>query len=136
METLEKPKTEWVKIEKGLRLTRVQIVEFQIRTFCFLKKIALSESEINCLTGLAFAGQINFALFCTQSVEMGFFSSAQTVRNVLNKLIKMNMVLSNTGFKKKIVLNPGMEIQVDGNILLEYKFVCHDLDKKDASENP
>jgi hypothetical protein len=51
------------------------------------------------------------------------FKSPQTVRNAVNKAMKNMLVIKDDTDKKMIKLNPGLKVQTEGDILLDYKFL-------------
>ena len=85
----------------------------------------MSESDLNCLTLLSISGPIELTHFCydASSDEHMIFKSPQTVRNAINKAMKNLLVIKDDADKKLIKLNPGLKIQTEGDILLDYKFL-------------
>ena len=53
-------------------------------------------------------------------------ASPQTIRNILSKIEKQNLLIREGRGRKKIKLNPDLKIQSQGNILLNYKLVYID----------
>jgi hypothetical protein len=51
------------------------------------------------------------------------FKSPQTVRNAVNKAMKTMLVIKDDVDKKLIRLNPTLQVQTEGDILLDYKFL-------------
>ncbi len=49
-------------------------------------------------------------------------ASPQTIRNILIKIEKDNLILKQ-GTRKKISLHPELKIQTSGNIMLNYKMI-------------
>ena len=100
------------------------IVKYQIVTHCYVKRIAVTESDLDCLTMLAMVNDCELTEFCLLATEKRIFKSTQSVRNCLVKLEKYNLIAKEgkNKKKKKISLNPDMMIQTSGNIMVNYKF--------------
>jgi hypothetical protein len=111
-------------VEKKAKLEYWDLIKFQILTYCYLEKVAVSESDLDCLTFLALSGEEELTVFCTRCAERGIFSSAQTVRNALTKAEKKNLIVKDGKAKKKIALNPELKVFSQGNVLLDYKFAA------------
>jgi hypothetical protein len=116
------------QVQKKVKMPKWDVVKFQILTHCYINKIIMSESDLNCLTLLSFNQPIELTHFCydASSEEEWIFKSSQTVRNCINKAEKNNLVLKDATNKKIIMLNPDLKIQTEGTILLDYKFLGYD----------
>lgn len=116
------------QVQKRVRMPKWDIVKFQIMTYCFINRISINESDLNCLTLLSFNEPIQLTDFCydASSEEGWIFKSPQTVRNAINKAEKQELVVKDTKNKKMISLNPSIKIQTEGTVLLDYKFLSHD----------
>ena len=90
------------QVQKKVKMPKWDVVKFQILTHCYINKIAMSDSDLNCLTLLSFNQPIELTHFCydASSEEEGIFKSPQTVRNCINKAEKNNLVLKETLIKK------------------------------------
>lgn len=112
------------QVEKRVKMSKWDAVKFQILTHCYINRIAVSESDLNCLTLLSFNQPIGLNDFCydASSEESWIFKSPQTVRNCINKAEKNGLVIKDKDNKKIISINPELKIQTGGNILLDYKF--------------
>jgi hypothetical protein len=125
-------------VTKNVKLELDSIVRFQLITFSYFRNINLSELDLDCLTYLGLVGEIELTEFCTQMAEIrknkkldelkanGVKNkipepSPQSIRNVLLKAERANMIFKNGKGRKKISLNPEMQIQTQGNIVLNYK---------------
>jgi hypothetical protein len=119
------------QVQKRVRMPKWEIVKFQILTHCYINRIAMSESDLNCLTLLSFNQPIELTHFCydTSTDEDWIFKSQQTVRNCINKAEKKGLVQKDPSNKKLIMLNPALKIQIEGTILLDYKFLGDDTQK-------
>lgn len=104
-------------------MTRWDVIRFQLVTHCFLKKIPLSESDIDCLAHLGVEGERELTEFCDKMAMQRVFKSAQTVRNAVTKAEKFQLINKYGKNRKKILLNPELNIQTEGPILLDYKFL-------------
>ena len=112
------------QVQKRVVMSIEDIIKFQILTHCYLNRIMVSDSDINCLTLLSQLGPIELTHFCYDaSEEYKIFKSSQTVRNCINKCEKHNLITKDLTNKKLILLNPDMKIQTKGDILLDYKFL-------------
>ena len=120
------------QVRKNVRLQKWDIVKFQILTYCYINKILLSNADLECLTLLSFNQPTELSSFCSDaSIEDdAIFKSPQSVRNSLNKSEKYNLITRSSKNKKIIKLNPNLKIQVEGNILLDYKFFAHESKKE------
>jgi hypothetical protein len=125
METAEKPtKTAIInQVQKKVRMELWDIVRFQIAVHCHLNKIQLAEQEIDCLSLLAVYGNAELTEFCTEAIKQNISGSTQSIRNALAKVDKKGLIVKTGKSKKRISINPNMNVQVTGNILLDYKII-------------
>tara|TARA_R110000868_G_scaffold194332_1_gene439728 strand:- start:806 stop:1186 length:381 start_codon:yes stop_codon:yes gene_type:complete len=119
------------QVQKRVKMPKWEVVKFQILTHCYINKIAMSDSDLNCLTLLSFNEPLELTHFCydASSEEDWIFKSPQTVRNCVNKAEKNGLVIKDEENKKLIRLNPELKIQTQGTILLDYKFLGNDSQK-------
>lgn len=120
------------QVEKRVKMSKWDAVKFQIVTHCYINRVTMSESDLNCLTLLSFNQPIGLNDFCydASSEESWIFKSPQTVRNCINKAEKNKLVIKN---KKLISLNPDLKIQTEGTLLLDYKFLGYDTKEAEAN---
>ena len=111
------------QVDKRVRMSRWDIVKYQIITHCYLSKIQVSESDLECLTFLAINGEQELTSFCNMAHDEKIFSSTQSVRNCLTKAEKKNLIKKEGKNKKKIYINPDINVHARGNILLDFKFL-------------
>ncbi len=113
------------QVQKRVKMPKWEVVKFQILTHCYVNRITMSDSDLNCLTLLSFNQPIELTSFCydASSEEEPIFKSPQTVRNCINKAEKTNLVVKDEENKKLIRINPSLKIQTTGTILLDYKFL-------------
>ena len=124
METKVKPKTAIInQVQKKVRMELWDIVRFQISVYSNINKIPLAEQEIDCLSLLATCGDVELTEFCTIAIKQNISGSTQSIRNALAKIDKKGLIVKSGKSKKRIVINPIMNIQVNGNILLDYKII-------------
>jgi hypothetical protein len=116
------------QVQKRVKMPKWDIVKFQILTHCYINRITMSESDLDCLTLLSFNEPIELSNFCldASSEEDWIFKSPQTVRNSVNKAEKNGLIVKDTTNKKVITLNPNLKIQTEGVILLDFKFLGND----------
>lgn len=112
------------QILKKVQMTKWDIVKYQILTYCYLKKIAVSDSDLDCLTLLSINGEQELTAFCTEVHTKKIFQSSQTVRNALTKAEKKELIIKEGRSKKRISINPELRVETLGNILLDYKFLA------------
>jgi hypothetical protein len=124
------------QVQKRVRMAKWDVVKFQILTHCYINHITVSESDLNCLTLLSFNQPIELTHFCydASTEEDWIFKTPQTVRNCINKAEKNNLVVKDPNNKKIIMLNPSLQIQTSGTVLLDYKFLGNDT-KETGSSN-
>lgn len=119
------------QVQKRVKMSKWDVVKFQILTHCYINRITMSESDLNCLTLLSFNEPIELTNFCldASAEEEWIFKSPQTVRNSINKAEKNGLVIKDPNNKKLIKLNPNLKIQTSGTVLLDYKFLGHDTEE-------
>ena len=111
------------KVDKKVRTGKDQVIKYQILTYCFLNDIQISLSDLNCLLYLAKFESIELTEFCKLISDSGIFKSSQSCRNALSKAEKKGLLVKEGKNKKSISLNPDMNIQTEGNILLDFKIL-------------
>ena len=116
------------QVQKRVRMPKWDIVKFQILTHCYINRVTMSDSDLDCLTLLSFNQPIELSNFCldASSEEDWIFKSPQTVRNSVNKSEKNGLIVKDSANKKLIMLNPNLKIQTEGVILLDFKFLGND----------
>jgi len=111
------------QVDKKVKLDKWEVVKYQLITHCFINKISVSEADLNCLTYLALEGDQELTAFCGKAHTKNIFSSTQSVRNCLTKAEKKNLIKKEGKNKKKIFINPDLNIFSQGNILLNFKLL-------------
>lgn len=117
------------QVAKQVRVNSWDIIKYQLVTHCFLNRISLSNSDLDCLTLLAIEGQTELTGFCNKAFQKNIFSSAQSVRNCLNRAEKEALIIKEGKNRKKIYVNPVLKIHTKGNILLDFKFLSVETDQ-------
>lgn len=110
-------------IDKKVVMGLHDIIKYQVLTHCYVNRIPVTDSDLECLATLAASGESDLTEFCLLVTEKRIFKSTQSVRNCLVKLEKNNLISKEGKTKKKIVLNPTMRVQTSGNILVNHKFI-------------
>ncbi len=109
-------------IEKRVQMGHRDIIKYQLMTHFFINKVQISSSELDCLTLLGACGECNMSDFCNSAVEEAIFKVPQTVRNFITRAEKNKLVVKRKGdSKKKILLNPALNMCTEGNVLLDFK---------------
>lgn len=111
------------QIEKKMRMNNWEAVKYQLLTYCYLYKISVSDADLNCLTFLALEGEQELTSFCSRVHEKKIFSSPQSVRNCLTKAARKNLIIKEGKNKKKITINPKLDVFAKGNLLLNFKIL-------------
>lgn len=112
------------QVHKKVIMSIKDIIKYQILTYCYINRVTVSESDLECLTLLSTLGPIELTHFCYEaSDEHKIFKSEQTVRNCINKCEKGGLVIKNPNNKKLVQINPDMKIQTETPILLDYKML-------------
>lgn len=113
------------QVQKKVIMSKKDIIKYQILTYCYINRLIVSDSDLECLTLLSTIGPIELSHFCYEaSDEHVIFKSEQTVRNCINKCEKNTLVIKDPANKKVIMINPSLQIQTEGSILLDYKFLA------------
>lgn len=112
------------QVQKRVVMSKNDVIKFQILTHCYINRITMSESDLDCLTLLSLLGPIELSHFCYEaSDEHKIFKSEQTVRNCINKCEKNNLVSKDPSNKKVVFIDPALKVQTEGDILLDFKFL-------------
>ena len=113
------------QVQKKVVMSKKDIIKFQLITHCYLNKITVSNSDLECLTLLSLLGPLELTHFCYDAAEEHkIFKSQQTVRNCINKCIKNNLVQRDNKNKKLIRISKDLNVETLGSILLDYNFLA------------
>lgn len=121
---MEKEKIHVEKVHKRVKMDTWRAVKYQLLTCCYLRNIISSDAELECLTFLAISGDQELTDFCNKSYEKKIFKSSQSARNALTKLEKKSLIVKQGKNKKKIGINPALQISTKGNLLLNFEFLA------------
>lgn len=140
------------QVDKKARLTRAQVIRYQLMTHCFLNGIIMSDADLDCLTFLGESGEFDLSDFCEVQAEIRLKerlktwkpdphdpnkrkpeASPQTIRNIVIRAEKSGLITKKGDRRKKIKLNPDLKIQTKGNILLDFKFVSLEPEKVEGT---
>ncbi len=113
------------RVQKKVIMSTKDVIKFQLITHCYLNKITVSDSDLECLTLLSSTGPLEISHFCYDAAdEQKIFKSQQTVRNCINKCIKFKIVERDVKNKKLIRISPSLNIETVGSIFLDYNFLA------------
>lgn len=110
------------QVAKKVVLPRWEIVKFQILVHCYLTNITVSSADLDCLTTLGVEGEAELTEFCNSITDKNIFKSSQSARNAISKAEKKGLIVKKGRSKKRISLHPEINLQAEGNILLDFKF--------------
>lgn len=127
-------------VNKQVRMDLDDVIKYQLITHCYINHIILSDLDLDCLTSLGKLGESELTDFCSYMAEKRLQlklqtwkptrpnekkpdPSPQTIRNVLIKVEKENLIVKSGRGRKRITLNPDLKIQTHNNILLNYKII-------------
>lgn len=113
------------QVQKKVVMSKKDIIKFQLITHCYLNKITVSNSDLECLTLLSLLGPLELTHFCYDAAEEHkIFKSQQTVRNCINKCIKSKLIIKDSKNKKVIEINKNLNVETLGTVMLDYKFLA------------
>lgn len=112
-----------IKVEKTVRLNRFEIVKYQLIHHCFMNRIKLTDTELNCLALLGEIGSIRLTEFAKRAVEKEFLGNSVSVTNCLSKIRRSNLFIEKGVGKKVIFLNPDLNIKSEGTLVIELKLI-------------
>lgn len=135
------------QVEIKQRMTRWSLIRYQILTWCSLRNIQISNSDLDMLALLSVLGKTKLTVFCEELVKTELstgprvkkqkgkekeykfiFDSLQSARNACGKVCELGLIKKEGKNKSniKIVLSPEIEIYTEPNLLINYKFLCLD----------
>jgi len=122
------------RIVKKVRMSKQDLVQYQILTELFMKKISLNQSDIELLTLLGLWGSLGLTEFCEKAADIVYkdtprvMARIQNVRNRLVILERKGLVVKESATKKKkiISLSDTISVLVTGDILLDYNMLSVD----------
>ena len=116
------------KVHKKAKISKWEVVFYQLMSYCFFNKIELSEADINCVVFFVLNKTNSISEFCIKTCEKGIFKTPQSVRNSLNKIVKKGILLRDRK-TSPLYINPAIGLVYDGNILLNYNLLALETDK-------
>ena len=109
-------------IEKKIRVKYADAIRLQIKMYCFMNKLSLSENEINCLVYLSAFSDYVLNDFCKKAADVGIFKSTQTVRNFISKAVE-NGFVDKFGERNRIKISDKLELCRNSEMLLKYNIL-------------
>ena len=88
-------------IKKKAELTQLELVKFQLVTYCYFEKVTVSEAVIEMLARLCIAGTTELSSFCKEMADLKVFASPQVIRNSIISSEEKNLVIKEG--KKKMI---------------------------------
>jgi hypothetical protein len=92
-------------VDKKVNMSLEDIIRFQIVTYCYIKKVTISEADLNCLTLLGLNKKAELSDFCNAccdlsnrdkepalSYQKAIFKTPQTVRNCIARMRNYNII--------------------------------------------
>lgn len=126
------------KVTKKLRVTKTNVIKYQLITeIVFFKEEHLIPSDLEILILLVMWGPMELVGFCLNAAKELYPETppedisvrSQNVRNRIVKLEKRNIVTKSKTGRKVISLNSDINIQSEGNILLDYNYLAIESNK-------
>lgn len=114
------------KVERKAELDKLELVKYQILTYCYFEKIAISNAAATCFALLCLSGRSDLNEFCQKISDQKIFASPQVVRNTICKGEEKKLVIKEGKERKTIFINPDIKLQYEGNVLLDFKFLSRD----------
>ena len=129
------------------RISRWGLIKFQVLSWCSLRNIQVTNSDLDTLVLLAVLGKTKLTAFCEELVKTEsstgpkikknkttskeykyIFDSVQSARNDLAKLTEKGLIKREGRNKSNIQvwINPEMEIHTEANLLISYQLLCLD----------
>jgi len=102
------------KVDKKVKMSRDGVIRYQILTFCFLNDLMISASDLK---------SHELTDFCKLMTSMDIFKSPQSARNAITKYHKKKLVEKEGNNRKSVSLHNDMNVQTEGTVLLDYKFL-------------
>lgn len=116
------------KVSKKTKFTIKEGLEYQLLTFCFIKKLNISLAERKALVELIINGSTPLKDFCKHITDLNIFKSLQSTRNALSKLEKSGFIIKSGRSRKSIEINPDCGIINKAVVLLDFQFLSHGTD--------
>jgi hypothetical protein len=126
------------KVTKKLRVSTPDVIKYQLITeIVFSKNEYLIPSDLDILILLVMWGPMELVGFCMDAAKQLYPNTApedlsvrsQNVRNRIVKLEKRNIVTKSKTGRKIISLSSDINVQSEGNILLDYNYLAVESNK-------
>ena len=127
------------KIQKSGILNLEEMIKVQLVLHFHFSGIKVSEYDLESLVLLSILGPSDLSEFCDAvstedyrnkdvvlDLSKEIFKTPQSARNALTRLENKNIIVKEGTNKKKIKINPDINVAVTGNILLDIKFLRKD----------
>ncbi len=114
------------KVERKAEFNKLDLVKYQLITYCYFQKITISDAAATCFAKLCLSGKSELNKFCQQMSDDKLFASPQVVRNTICKGEEKNLVIKEGKERKVISINPDIKIQHEGTVLLDFKFLSRE----------
>lgn len=108
------------KTEKA-RLTLDDAIRYQVISYCLFNRIPVIDSELQCVILLAGYGEKNLTEFCEELSEKQLFKTPQSARNAVGRIERKQLIKKEGKNQKKIMVNPGLNIQTKTPLLLNFQ---------------
>ena len=103
----------------NIKATNEQLLKIHLSFYACISDIHLTEPDLKLLIYSGLKGSYPLITFCNDLVTFGIYTSAQSVRNSINKLKDKNLLVVPGKSKKKIFINP--ELGIAKGVLLSVK---------------
>ena len=127
------------KIQKSALLNLEEMIKVQLVLHFHFSGVKVSDYDLESLVLLTILGPSDLSEFCDAvstedyrnkdvelSISREIFKTPQSARNALTRLENKNIIVKEGTNKKKIKLNPSINVVSKGNILLDMKFLRKD----------
>lgn len=127
------------------RLSRWNLIRFQINTYCILRNIKITNADLDMLALLSLLNTTSLSTFCElltktelstgvrikkqsgKETEYKYiFNSLQSARNAIARIIELGLIKSQGKGNIKIQISSDIEVHTDLNLLINYQFLCLD----------
>ncbi len=101
------------------------LIKYQILTYCYTFGHIVSDADLNCLTLLAISGEQDLSSFCGLVDSNNIFKGTQSARNCIRKCELKGLIVktSNGKSKRKIKINPKIDLYIGKKVLLTFKII-------------
>ena len=111
------------KVDKKIKVSINDTIKYQILTYCFFKKIQISNSDLMFLAELAKNDGIELTNFCSLLADKKIFKTTQSARNAVTKAEKKTLIIKNGTSRKTVNISDKINIQTKGLVLLDFKIL-------------